>query len=164
MSRRSLVSKHSPALALLFCAGVWLQSGSARAFSGLSLGGHLGINLDRADFHVGFDMLLPMVDLTPTVQWALWPSLAHVFVRHGHDVELLGLDAPFLFNLASVPIVPFVGPGFGLAVYDQVSLKLNVIGGLFFNPAGRVRPFGELAIRFIDGTFVDALFGVLIEL
>jgi hypothetical protein len=27
-----------------------------------------------------------------------------------------------------------------------------------------VRPFGTIALRFIDGTFVDALFGVVVEL
>jgi hypothetical protein len=153
------------ALALLFCAGVWVESsGSAHALDGISLGGHLGINLDRADFHVGFDVVIPAVDLSPMVQWAVWPSIAHVFVRHGHDVELFGVDGPFVFNLRNVPITPFVGPGFGLAVYEDVSLKFNVIGGLFVETHSPVRPFGTIALRFIDGTFVDALFGVVVEL
>jgi hypothetical protein len=153
------------ALALLFCAGVWAgTSSSARALDGISLGGHVGINLDRADFHIGFDIVIPVVDLSPMVQWAVWPSIAHVFVRHGHDVELFGVDGPFVFNLRSVPITPFVGPGFGLAVYDQVSLKFNVVGGLFVETHSPVRPFAEMALRFIDGTFVDALFGVVVEL
>ena len=163
MALRSRFSRS--VLALLFCAGVWLESGgSAHALDGISLGGHLGINLDRGDFHVGFDIVIPVVDLSPMVQWAVWPSIAHVFVRHGHDVELFGVDGPFVFNLRDVPITPFVGPGFGLAVYDDVSLKFNVIGGLFVETHSRVRPFAETAIRFINGTFVDALFGVVIEL
>jgi hypothetical protein len=153
------------ALALVFCAGVWLESSSpARALEGISLGGHLGLNLDRGDFHIGFDIVIPVVDLSPMVQWVVWPSIAHVFVRHGHDVELFGVDGPFVFNLARVPITPFVGPGLGLAVYEDVSLKFNVIGGLFVETHSPVRPFGEIAIRFIAGTFVDALFGVVIEL
>ena len=66
------------ALALLFCAGVWLESSSeARALEGISLGGHLGLNLDRADFHIGFDIVIPVVDLSPMVQWVVWPSIAH---------------------------------------------------------------------------------------
>jgi hypothetical protein len=153
------------ALALLFCAGVWAESsGSAHALDGISLGGHLGINLDRADFHVGFDLVIPVVDLSPVVQWAVWPSIAHVFVRDGHDVELFGVDGPFVFKLQNVPITPFVGPGFGLAVYDDVSLKFNVIGGLFVETHSPVRPFGTMALRFVDGTFVDALFGIVVEL
>lgn len=146
---------------LLFCAGVWLQCGTARAWS---VGGHLGLNLDHADIHVGVDLLFPVFELSPTVELAIWPSFAHVFTRDDrHDVELFGLDVPFIFKL-NAPVWLFVGPGHGIAIYDQVSLKLNVIGGVFFNPRGTVRPFAEMALRFIDGTFVDAISGVLVEL
>ena len=146
-------------LALLLCAGVWLHCGTARAFS---IGGHLGLNLNQGDIHLGVDLLFPVVELAPSCELALWPSIAHVF-KPGHDVELLGLDIPFMFK-PTVPIVPFVGPGFGVAIYEKVSLKFNVVGGVIFNPEGRVKPFGEIALRFIDGEFVDALFGVLVEI
>jgi hypothetical protein len=145
---------------LLCAAALWLPSATAQAFS---LGGHIGLNLDHGDVHVGFDAIFPVVPVTPNIEWALWPSIAHVFVMHGHDVELLGLDMPFLFKL-DAPVTPFVGPGFGLAIYDDVSLKFNLIGGAFWDLPGRVKPFGELALRFVDGTFVDLLFGVVIEL
>ena len=79
-------------------------------------------------------------------------------------VELLGLDMPFVFRVGSAPVLPFVGPGMGLAIYGDVSLKFNVIGGAFFDTRGPVKPFGEMALRFIHGTFVDLLFGVIVEL
>jgi hypothetical protein len=159
MFRRTLAARAG--FALLFCAATWLQSGSAQAFS---VGGHVGLNLDRGDVHIGADMIFPIVAVTPTIEWALWPSIAHVFVLHGHDVELLGLDMPFLFKLNGTPIIPFVGPGFGLAIYDDVSLKFNLLGGAFLDTGGPVKPFGELALRFINGVFVDLLFGVVVEL
>lgn len=157
----SAPTRRSPAWAALALFCVWLQSGSAHA---LAVGGHVGLNLDRGDVHLGADVVFPLTQLTPNVQLALWPSFAHVFAFKHHDVELLGLDMPFVFRVGSAPILPFVGPGVGLAFYEDVSMKLNVIGGAFLDTRGPVRPFGELALRFINGTFVDLLFGVVVEL
>lgn len=147
-------------LALLLGISAWLSSNTAQAFA---VGGHVGLNLDQGDVHVGADLLFPLAEVSPAVQLALWPSFAHVF-REGHDVELLGVDLPFFFQIDGAPIIPFVGPGLGLAIYEDVSLKLNVITGAFLETNGPVRPFGELALRFINGVFVDLLFGVVIEL
>jgi hypothetical protein len=146
--------------ALLLSISAWFTSNTAQAFA---VGGHVGLNLDHGDVHVGVDLLFPVAELSPAVQLAIWPSFAHVF-RSGHDVELLGADLPFLFRIDGTPIIPFVGPGLGLAIYDDVSLKLNVITGAFLETNSPVRPFGELALRFINGVFVDLLFGVVIEL
>ena len=147
-------------LTLLLCLCAWLPGGTAHAFA---VGGHVGLNLDRADVHLGADLLFPLAEVSPRVQLALWPSFAHVF-REGHDVELLGADLPFLFRFDGAPLIAFVGPGLGLAIYEDVSLKLNVITGAFLETHSAVRPFGELALRFIHGVFVDLLFGVVIEL
>lgn len=145
----------------LLCACAWLtSSGTAHAFA---FGGHVGLNLDHGDVHIGADLLFPLAEVSPAVQLALWPSFAHVF-RDGHDVELLGADLPFFFRIDNAPVIPFVGPGLGLAFYENVSLKLNVITGAFLETHSPVRPFGELALRFINGVFVDLLFGVVIEL
>jgi hypothetical protein len=146
--------------ALLLTASAWLPSNTAHAFA---VGGHVGLNLDQGDVHVGADLLFPLAEVSPAVHLALWPSFAHVF-REGHDVELLGADLPFFFRIDGAPLVPFVGPGLGLAIYEDVSLKLNVISGVFLETNSPVRPFGELALRFINGVFVDLLFGVVIEL
>jgi hypothetical protein len=137
-----------------------LPSNTAHAFA---VGGHVGLNLDHGDVHLGIDLLFPLTDLSPSVQLALWPSFAHVF-RDGHDVELFGVDLPFFFRIDNTPLIPFVGPGLGLAIYEDVSLKLNVITGAFLETNSPVRPFGELALRFINGVFVDLLFGVVVEL
>jgi hypothetical protein len=147
-------------LALSLSISAWLTSNTAQAFA---VGGHVGLNLDHGDVHVGADLLFPLTELSPAVQLGLWPSFAHVF-REGHDVELLGADLPFLFRIDGAPLIPFVGPGLGLAIYEDVSLKLNVITGAFLETNSPVRPFGELALRFINGVFVDLLFGVVIEL
>jgi len=148
-------------LILSLAAGLWLTPTAVQAFS---LGGHGGFNLDRGDLHIGFDIMFPVLTVAPRVEWVLWPSFAHVVVWDGHDVELPGFDMAFFFKLRHVPIAPFVGSGFGLAIYDQVTPKFNMITGAMFTPPGRVRPFGQIAVRFIRGTFVDALFGVLFEL
>jgi hypothetical protein len=146
--------------ALLLSISAWFTSSTAQAFA---VGGHVGLNLDQGDVHVGADLLFPLTELSPAVQLGLWPSFAHVF-KEGHDVELLGVDLPFLFRIGNAPLIPFVGPGLGLAIYEDVSLKLNVITGAFLETNSPVRPFGELALRFINGVFVDLLFGVVIEL
>jgi hypothetical protein len=157
-----MLRRRSNATLVMVClsASVWLCAAHAQAWSA---GGHLGLNLDQGDIHVGFDLLFPVVQISPNVQLEVWPSAAHVFRHHAHDVELFGVDFPFAFNLGSEIVAPYVGPGLGLAVYDGVSLKFNVVGGLFFNPRGPVRPFGQVALRFVHGTFVDMLFGVLFE-
>jgi len=159
-SARLNVRMKRSAIVLALCATAWLNSSPAHA---IAIGGHAGFNLDYGDPHLGADLLLPLTELSPAVQLAVWPSFAHVF-RDGRDVELLGADLPFFFRIDSAPIVPFVGPGLGLAIHEKVDLKLNVISGAFLETQSAVRPFGELALRFVNGVFVDLLFGVVVEL
>lgn len=143
-------------MATLWCA----LSGSAHA---LGIGPHGGVNLDVGSLHLGADLVLELADVSPSVKLAIWPSYAHVFIEDGHDVELFGVDFPFVFPLDSV-VTPFVGPGLGLAFYGDTTLKVNIIGGLFFETGSAVRPFTELAVRLVNGTFVDLLAGVLFEI
>jgi hypothetical protein len=140
---------------------VWgASAGSAHA---VAIGPHAGVNLDVGSLHLGADLVLELADVSPNVKLAIWPSYAHVFIDDGHDVELFGVDFPFVFPLDSA-VTPFVGPGLGLAFYGDTSLKVNLIGGLFFETGSAVRPFTELAVRLVNGTFVDLLAGVLFEL
>lgn len=131
---------------------------------GQAIGPHGGVNLDTGNLHLGADFVMPLAELSSGVHLAIWPSYAHVFIDDGHDVELFGCDFPFLFTLDGSVVTPFVGPGLGLAFYGDTSLKVNLIGGVFFETGSPVRPFAELAIRLVDGTFVDLLGGVLFEL
>jgi hypothetical protein len=130
----------------------------------VAIGPHLGINLDHGNLHIGADLLVDIVQLSPSVTLGVWPSYAHVFIEDGHDVELLGCDFPFIFEIDGSILEPFLAPGLGLAFYGDTSLKLNVIGGTFFEASSTVKPFVALALRFIDGTFVDLLGGVLFVL
>jgi hypothetical protein len=151
----------APMLLLLIAAGLWLTPNRANAWAA---GGHLGLNLDDANIHLGGDLLFPLVDVSPNVRLSIWPSLAYVFIDNGHDVVLFGADFPFEFRIDNSIVTPFVGPGLGLAIQHEAYLKFNVIGGSFFNVGDRVRLFAELALRFVNGTYVDLLFGVLVEL
>lgn len=144
-------------VATLWCA--W--TGSAQA---LAIGPHGGVNLDVGSLHLGADLVLELADVSPSVKLAIWPSYAHVFIEDGHDVELFGVDFPFVFPLEGSVVTPFVGPGLGLAFYGDTTLKVNIIGGLFFETGSAVRPFTELAVRLVNGTFVDLLAGVLFEI
>lgn len=129
-----------------------------------SVGPHIGLNLDEGSLHLGADLVMPLTRLTPTVTLGVWPSFAHVIVHDGHDVELLGVDFPFVFELPDSIVSPFFAPGLGLAFYGDTSVKVNLIGGAFFELNSPVRPFAAVAIRLVDGTFVDLLGGVLFEL
>ena len=131
---------------------------------GLAVGPHGGINLDLGNIHLGGDVVVPLTQLSPSLQLAIWPSYAHVFIEDGHDVELLGVDVPFVFEIDGSIVSPYFAPGLGLAFYGETTLKLNLIGGVFFDTGSSVRPFSELAIRLIRGTYVDLLVGVLFEL
>ena len=130
----------------------------------VAIGPHAGINLDVGSPHLGGDVIVTLSQLSETVSVGVWPSYAHVFIDDGHDVELFGVDFPFMFQLEGGIVTPFAAPGFGLAFYGDTSLKVNLIGGLFLEAGGGVRPFGELAIRLVNGTYVDLLFGVVFEL
>jgi hypothetical protein len=129
----------------------------------VSLGGHLGVNLDHGNVHLGVDALIPIKQITPRTQLSLWPNFAHVFIHDYHDVELLGFDVPFIFNHISDVVSPFVAPGLGLSIGDESTVKVNAIGGVFFQ-LGRVRPFTAVAVRLVRGTYVDWLAGVLVDL
>ena len=148
--------------AALACAVLLAPAQAARA-EGLGLGPHLAVNLDNGDLHLGADLVIDIAELSPSVTLAVWPSYAHIFVDGGDDGNLFSVDFPFVFGIDGSIVSPYVGPGLGLSVFDDAQLKLNVIGGVFFE-AGPVRPFTGLALRFIDGTFVDLLVGVLFEL
>jgi hypothetical protein len=144
------------ALALALCL-----ASAARA--DVSLGGHLGVNLDHGNVHLGVDALIPVKQITPRVQLLLWPNFAHVFIQDSHDVELLGFDVPFAFNRLSDVVIPFIAPGLGLSIGDETTVKVNAIGGVFFQ-LGRLRPFTALAIRFVRGTYADLLAGLMVDL
>jgi len=141
----------------------FLMFAPAASAADVSLGGHFAVNLDHGNVHLGADALIPIKQITPRVQLALWPNFAHVFIHDGRDVELLGFDVPFSFNAISDVVIPFVAPGLGLSIGDETTVKVNAIGGVFFH-AGRVRPFTAIALRFVRGTYTDLLAGVLIDL
>jgi hypothetical protein len=153
-----------PLVFAVFIAAAGLIASSVAEADSLAIGPHVGINLDHGNVHVGGDLLIPITELSANVQLGVWPSYAHVFIEDGHDVELLGCDFPFIFHIDNSIVEPFLAPGLGLAFYGDTSLKLNLIGGTFFETNSSVRPFVALAIRMIDGTFVDLLGGVLFEL
>ena len=145
----------------LFVLYLALDARPARA--DVSLGGHFAVNLDHGNVHLGADALIPIKQITPRVQLALWPNFAHVFIHDGRDVELLGFDVPFAFNALSDVVIPFVAPGLGLSIGDETTVKVNAIGGVFFH-VGRVRPFTAIAVRFVRNTYTDLLAGLLIDL
>jgi hypothetical protein len=148
-------------VAVVVTLGAWSSRAQAQS---VALGPHLGVNLDAGSPHVGADVVVPLAHLSPSVRLDIWPSYAHVFIARGHDVELLGVDVPFEFAIANSIVTPYVAPGLGLAFYGNTSLKVNLIGGVFFETRSPVRPFTEIAVRLVNGTFVDLLAGVLFEL
>ncbi|HKP55888.1 MAG TPA: hypothetical protein VJV78_04180 [Polyangiales bacterium] len=156
---------HTPriAQAALLCLGALVCAALPAPAHAWEAGGHAGVGLDSGSVHLGGDLVFPIVRLSPAVEFSLWPSAAFV-ITDGPEGVLLGLDFPFEFIIADSIVKPFVGPGFGVWIADEhAQVKLNVIGGLFID-TGTVRPFAELALRFINGTYVDLLAGVLVEL
>jgi hypothetical protein len=142
-----------------FCAIFWSIPAPASAFDA---GGHLGVGLDTGSIHLGADLIFPLAELSPNVRLAVWPSAAFV-INDGADGVLVSADFPFQFEIAHSIVQPFAGPGLALAIFDdETAVKLNVIGGLFID-TGAVRPFAELALRFVRGTFVDLLLGVVVD-
>lgn len=132
--------------------------------SAFELGAHLGVGLDSGSIHLGGDGLFPIAGVSPSVRLSIWPSAAFVIIHDGADGVLLGADFPFEFEIANSIVSPFVGPGIGVGIFgDDANVKLNIVGGVFID-AGSLRPFAELALRFIDHTYVDLLVGVLVEL
>jgi hypothetical protein len=149
---------------LVSCSSIVALAVIPRAAAAQAVGGHLGINLDHGNVHLGLDGVFSLVDISPRVSMGIWPSYAHVFIEDAHDVELLGCDLPFSFHLARGIVTPFVAPGFGLAFFGDTSVKVNAIGGVFFETKTRIEPFAALALRFVNGTYADLLGGVLVKL
>ena len=148
---------------VLFVLGSLTAGLPASARAQVAIGPHAGLNLDVGSVHLGGDVIVQISQLSENVTLGVWPSYAHVFIDDGHDVELFGVDFPFMFRLDDSIVTPFAAPGLGLAFYGDTALKVNLIGGLFLEAGGGVRPFTELAIRLVNGTFVDLLFGVVFE-
>jgi hypothetical protein len=147
----------------MLCLAVLLWEAAPSRVSAFELGAHIGVGLDAGSIHLGGDLLLPIADVSPSVRLSIWPSAAFV-INDGPDGVLLGADFPFEFEIASSIVSPFVGPGIGVGIFgDDAVVKLNIVGGLFID-TGTIRPFAELALRFINGTYVDLLVGALVEL
>lgn len=146
---------------LCVCALIWASwSSPAHAWEA---GGHVGVGLDSGNIHLGGDLLFPVAHVSPSVQLSIRPSAAFI-IADGPEGVLLGCDFPFEFSITDSIVQPFLGPGLGLWIAgEHARVKLNVIGGVFID-TGSVRPFAELALRFIHGTSVDLLAGVLVEL
>jgi len=144
------------------CLGVLGGSTAALPARAWELGAHVGVGLDSGSIHLGGDLVAPLAQVSSSARLSIWPSAAFV-INDGQDGLLLGADFPFEFRIDGSIVAPFVGPGLGVAIFGDTQLKLNVIGGVFID-AGTVRPFGELALRFIRGVYADLLIGVLFEL
>lgn len=151
-------------LRLMVLTVVFVAAAPAAAGAQVAIGPHAGVNLDVGSLHLGGDVIVGLSQLSENVSVGVWPSYAHVFIDDGHDVELFGVDFPFMFEVEGGVVTPFAAPGLGLAFYGDTALKVNLIGGAFLNAGGGIRPFGALAVRLVNGTFVDLLFGVVFEL
>jgi hypothetical protein len=166
VSEVAVVSSRLLALKIwVLCLTLWIAALlPADARAQVAIGPHAGLNLDVGSVHLGGDVIVQLSQLSETVSLGIWPSYAHVLIDGGHDVELFGVDFPFMFRLEDSIVTPFAAPGLGLAFYGDTALKVNLIGGVFLEAGGGVRPFTELAIRLVNGTYVDLLFGVVFEL
>ena len=105
-----------------------------------------------------------IVDISDRVRLDLWPAYTHVFIDDWRDVELIELDVPFLFDVGTPVVTPYAAPGLGVSISEESSLKLNLIGGCLFHVGERFEPFAQIAIRLINGTYVDFLGGLLVRL
>lgn len=145
---------------LSLCASV---SAPAQAQTEMAAGGHFGLNLDGGHPILGADLLIELKQLSSRVTMGLWPAYSHVFIEDAHDVDLLEVDLPFLIRVRNPNIVPYVSPGLGLSFSGGSTLKLNLIGGVLFRVGERIEPFTQLAVRMIQGTYVDLLGGVVVR-
>jgi hypothetical protein len=130
----------------------------------VALGGHFGVNLNEGHPMVGADLRVDIVELSPRVSLDLWGAYTHVFIENGLDVNMLELDVPFVFDVNADIVTPYVAPGLGISFSGGSTLKLNLIGGCLFHLGERFEPFVQLAVRMVDGTYVDLMGGLLVRL
>lgn len=140
----------------------WLVAARGRA--DVALGGHFGVNLDAGHPMLGADLRVDIVEISENVRLDIWGAYTHVFIEDGRDVELLEVDVPFLFRVRTDVVTPYAAPGLGISISGETNLKLNLIGGCLFHIGDRFEPFAQLAIRMIDGTYVDLIGGLLVRL
>lgn len=130
----------------------------------MAVGGHFGVNLDAGHPILGADLRVDIVELSPRVRMNLWGGYSHVFIEEWRDVNLLEVDVPFLFSVNTPVVEPYAAPGLGLSFSSETSLKLNLIGGCLFHIGERFEPFAQIAVRMINGTYVDLMGGLLVRL
>jgi hypothetical protein len=162
---RTLVRR--PLALIVAAAAATLLSAAAPApcRAEVALGGHFGLNLDAWHPMIGADVRVDVIDISDRVRLDLWGAYSHVFIRHHeYDVDLIEFDAPFLFRVNTDVVTPYAAPGFGLSFSNGTTLKLNLIGGCLFHVSERLEPFAQLAIRMINGTYVDLIGGLLVRL
>lgn len=152
-------------LVLVCCAFCLLYLAPSIARADVAVGGHFGVNLDAGHPMLGGDVRVDVAEISPRVRLDVWGAYTHVFLEDQPDVNMLEVDVPFLFRVNTDVVTPYAAPGLGLSFYaGDPTLKLNIIGGCLFHVGERFEPFAQLAIRMIDGTYVDLIGGLLVRL
>ena len=146
------------------CLLLLVAASPASAQQDVAIGPHGAINLDQGHPHIGFDVLVHVSQIAPDVRFGIWPNYAHVFIEDGRDVELISCDFPFEFDIDGTIITPYAAPGAAISISGDADFRINLIGGMFFEASAEVRPFTHLAIRLVDGVWVDLVAGVLFVL
>lgn len=146
---------------LLFCL---LAASPSGARADVALGGHFGVNLDAGHPMLGADVRADLVDISSRVRLDIWGAYTHVFIEDWRDVNILEVDFPFLFRVNTDVVTPYAAPGLGISFSGDTTLKLNMIGGVLFHVGSRFEPFAQIAIRVINGTYVDLIGGLLVRL
>lgn len=159
LSPRALLFYATCSAALCFGA---LSPSQGRA--DVALGGHFGVNLDEGHPMLGADVRVDLVDISSRVRLDLWGAYTHVFIEEWRDVNMLEVDLPFLFRVNTDVVTPYAAPGLGLSFSGDTSLKLNLIGGCLFHVGSRFEPFAQIAVRLINGTYVDLIGGLLVRI
>jgi hypothetical protein len=137
----------------------------SQARADVALGGHFGVNLDAGHPMLGADIRADLVDISSRVRLDIWGAYTHVFIEDWRDVNILEVDFPFLFRVNTDVVTPYAAPGLGISFSgDDTTLKLNMIGGVLFHVGSRFEPFAQIAIRVINGTYVDLIGGLLVRL
>ncbi len=152
---------------LATCSWLWfcsLLTTAASARADVAPGGHFGVNLDGGHPIVGADLRIDVHELSSRVRLDVWAGYSHVFIEDGRDVNLIEADLPFLIQVRTPVVIPYAGPGLGVSLSGDTTLKLNLLGGCLFQVGERFEPFVQLAIRMIQGTYVDLLGGLLVRL
>ena len=139
------------------------------------IGPHVGYSFDAEELFLGAEGWIGIYQISEMIELHGNFSVSYYFVEGDATLMQFAFHVPFLFDINSDLIKPFVGPGIGI-YYAHVEIEalgisdsdtdaaFNIVGGALFLHDQVIQPFAQLRLSIDEDTNFELMGGVMFQL